>query len=391
MIPDSLPRMWNEACESGQKRGEVHEIGSLPYLEILDAFQTVLLRNPSKLGRLCFLIDGLDEFRGNQSELVQFIRKLANVGGKWIKIIISSRPSSSVIFEKEFEGSAGLRLDRLNFPDIEAYVSGTIHGALETSHQSIQDRPQELSSIIHDTAQRSSGIFLWAVLACRSLLDGLKDFDWMSDLRRRADLLPRHLEGIFEHMLAQVGERHKVEGAWLLRACCTFFTKMPSLRSGNRLYVLGLASVCNYLEHEWNRAPLIEQLHDRGEPLVASDLNMKSQLCRNFKLRLKRSCGGLLQTARGRSGYCLCDDNGKLRSSTHANEHPADDIVLPMHRAIFDFILANEMGHWGEATTALSIYTLVMSRQLLYLGQCTELSAAFFWDGLQLAGRADTE
>ncbi|KAK7991731.1 Heterokaryon incompatibility protein s [Apiospora saccharicola] len=59
-------------------------------------------------------------------------------------------------------------------------------------------------SALCDVAKKASGVFLWAIVACRSLIQGFEAFDYLNELRNRANEPPTMLEDVFEHILTRI-------------------------------------------------------------------------------------------------------------------------------------------------------------------------------------------
>jgi len=73
----------------------------------------------------------------------------------------------------------------------------------------IRRHAEEALGMLEEIVSKSSGVFPWVVLACRSLISGFADYDRLPELRRRIDELPSELEDMFQHMLKNVKERHR--------------------------------------------------------------------------------------------------------------------------------------------------------------------------------------
>ena len=208
MIQMALPHMWKELYDS--KNGEC----SNPSMSELEHAFEVVANETRILGKICLFIDGLDEFEGDYTMLIGFMVKLAS--HEHIKIMVSSRPVPECA--AAFEEYPKMRLQDLTRGDIAKYVEDIV-GSHQYLQRLMRKHPQEASSIIRDVIDKSSGVFLWVILACRSLLDGFADYDRMSELRRRVDELPPELEAMFEHMLRKIKKHHLQQGARLLRIC----------------------------------------------------------------------------------------------------------------------------------------------------------------------------
>jgi 23S rRNA C2498 (ribose-2'-O)-methylase RlmM len=74
-----------------------------------------------------------------------------------------------------------------------------------TSHPGFQELEQFDAScaaeLVGEIANKASGVFLWVMIVVQSLLEGLRDADRLSDLRKRLDGLPDELEELFRRIL----------------------------------------------------------------------------------------------------------------------------------------------------------------------------------------------
>jgi hypothetical protein len=67
---------------------------------------------------------------------------------------------------------------------------------------------ENAANLVKNVADKSSGVFLWVVLVVRSLIEGLRDGDRLSDLQARLDCLPAELENLFKRMLHDFNPRY---------------------------------------------------------------------------------------------------------------------------------------------------------------------------------------
>lgn len=303
LIPELLQNMWRQASTSDE---QVIDPPSLD--EMKGAFER-LSECHDVSRKFCFFIDGLDEFEGNYIDSIAFIEQLAKSPA--IKIILSSRPIPSCV--EAFSTKPRLQLQDLTRPDIEKYVHDKIasHPYMNELMDTDQD---EASAILKDLVDRSSGVFLWVVLASNSLLEGLASYDRISQLRRRVHALPPQLESLFQHMLSKVEPRYRNEAAKLLSLC-----HQNQKTSALDLYTMGLALV-DYHEMDVRRAPVFQN----------QTMRQKLQKCRTFEGRLRSRCCGLLEIQRPRAEVCFCD----------YGEHQGlvDSTVGFIHRSVFEFL-----------------------------------------------------
>ncbi|KAF5694913.1 hypothetical protein FDENT_808 [Fusarium denticulatum] len=369
LIQEALPNMWKEILERESSLRDrdltTHDDIPLPSrAETRQAFK-VISANIDRVGHVCFFIDGLDELVGEYTDSIDFINNLAQ--NKQSKVVVSSRPIPSCV--AAFRKHPHLRLQDLTRRDIQAYVEFKV-GGHPSMKRHMRRCPKESASLMSELVDKSCGVWLWIILACRSICGGFDDHDRLSEIRRRVDELPPELKDMFMHMLSKVRKRHQEQGAQLLKICYTYQkTKSPFLQKG--LYALGLALVDDY-----NAQPICI------EPLDAED---KLEICEELEGRLRSRCWGLLEFA-----------NFKTATS-------GDDIteakVMFMHRTVFEFL--SDQNSWKldclqikdaefESATALSLYGVHMAVQKL--SENNEVAAMdLFEEGLWWGAEADKQ
>ncbi|KAI8962922.1 prion-inhibition and propagation-domain-containing protein [Daldinia sp. FL1419] len=305
LIPEALPNMWKQLYDNDGA-------ANLPSAtETKYAFR-VLATKVSQIGKFCFFIDGLDEFVGDYLESIDFLKEL--VINPHIKIVVSSRPIPDCV--ASFGGLPSLDLHHLTRADIKTYVEEIIGG--HKYMQGLLDRhPDEAMAIMEDLVDKSSGVFLWVILACRSLILGFADYDRIHELQRRVDELPPELEEMFQHMLNGINKRHREQGSRMLRICFVARQAQDRLEYSD-MTLLGLA-------------------------LIDDDYTSMERIPTMEKGRLRSRTGGLLETHWGASRarrenrkHCFCGAWGE-------DEHDVkiDARVIFMHRTVFEF-LSNE-------------------------------------------------
>lgn len=159
-----------------------------------------------------FLLDGLDEFVGDQSKLVSLVHTLGAYPN--VKVCVSSRPYN--VFEDGFRQQPSLILQYLTFDDIVLYVSQNL--AEEPAFRELTwSNPEEAKQLVHRVTTKASGVFLWVILAVNSLVKGLMDGDRARDLKGRLDEIPAELEELFKKMLHSLEGRYFSDAARLFR------------------------------------------------------------------------------------------------------------------------------------------------------------------------------
>lgn len=189
LLPNICPSRW-------QFNASDHELEDLWGRKELDGcFRR--LKDQVLPAKFCFLIDGLDEYDGDEREIIKTLRDL--VLSSSIKICASSRPWNA--FEKAFGSNLDqkLRLQDFTKNDIRLYAAGKLEE--DPSFSMMKSKDRRYIQLIDDIVERSNGVFLWVYLVVRSLLRGLTDENDFAFMRKRLDHFPSDLGGYFRQML----------------------------------------------------------------------------------------------------------------------------------------------------------------------------------------------
>ncbi|KAI0880041.1 uncharacterized protein GGS22DRAFT_100299 [Annulohypoxylon maeteangense] len=196
---------WSSELSSSESKtwplSELREVlHSIAYQEKLDA-------------KICFFIDGLDEFDGDHLEISEDLTRLSQSDN--IKICVSSR--SWNVFDDVFGQNISqmLYIHELTRADIQKYV----HDRL-TSHPRwnyLISWTENAGELIEDVTAKSCGVFLWVYLVTNLLRNGLTNDDTLSDLSRRLASFPSDLESFFDHIMHTVDPFYHEKMAGMLR------------------------------------------------------------------------------------------------------------------------------------------------------------------------------
>ncbi|KAI9679714.1 MAG: hypothetical protein M1822_007320 [Bathelium mastoideum] len=197
IIPDVFPDLWNKLCRKpvSTLRNTREPSSSWTLVRLKSIFDDVIQR-VSQSGKLCFLVDGLDEFDGDHAEIANLFSHCATFPN--VKMCISSRPLMA--FEYEFSGCKGLQLQDLTIKDINIYVSEKLY-AHRHFVKLYQGKQNSADKFIQQIVMMSSDVFLWITLVVKSLLDGLTNHDTIFDLQQRLLELPPELDSLYDTML----------------------------------------------------------------------------------------------------------------------------------------------------------------------------------------------
>jgi hypothetical protein len=139
--------------------------------------------------KVCLIVDGLDEYDGEQDDLSDLFTRLEH--SSVVKALISSRPTPTYV--AAFDQFASLRLQDLTHDDIGRYVKEKIAAnSLMVKLEEIETGAS--SQLVAGIQSKASSVFLWVVLVTRRLLNGLRNYDTLSDLLKCLDELPTDLE-----------------------------------------------------------------------------------------------------------------------------------------------------------------------------------------------------
>ncbi|KAF2820453.1 hypothetical protein CC86DRAFT_333969, partial [Ophiobolus disseminans] len=332
LIPVTLPSMWREA------QSDSMEIALPSEKELSQAFMR--LGTDVQDGAYVFFIDGLDEFSGDHRYSISFVQQLAKCPN--IKVLLSSRPIDTCV--AAFSSKPNLALQDLTKGDIELYVANTVRSHPYVAElKALDDAVTE--RLIDDLQKKAAGVFLWVVLACRSLLEGFAAFDNPSELQGRVDELPPELKDLFRHILDRISPRYLTQAAKLLQICY----KSRLLEISDSISTLALA----WADGNNLSIPSLQSFKKQS-------LEEQRAKCAMLEGRLRSRCMGLLEVHRVATLH-----SGPLEGLVNSS-------VDFMHRTVFEFL--NTPGIWDldclqtndsgfDATIVLSY----MSSFLLYL------------------------
>lgn len=250
--------------------------------------------------KLCFFIDGLDEYDGDYDEIADYFMEFTTEPN--LKMCISSRPL--VVFEEAFEDFPGLKLQNLTRGDINQYVEDKL---ANHRHMAALARrsPHQVLRLANEIVDKADGVFLWVKLVVKSLLQGLRDKNRITDLQKRLRHLPADLEALYDHMLEKTDPFY--------------------LEQASQLFQIVLTAQKESVNHQITLLQL-SWAEDEDEALAANfTLRQLTEdeiivRCKLMDTRLKSVCSGLLESY----------------DSKYSNIAP-DARVVCLHRTVSDF------------------------------------------------------
>ncbi|KAF2235183.1 hypothetical protein EV356DRAFT_514550 [Viridothelium virens] len=293
--------------------------------ELAQAFRRLLAQSESY--KLCFFVDGLDEFDGDHEELIGLFKNAVSYQN--VKACSSSRPW--VIFEEAFFQRPSLMLEKLTCSDIVQYITANFDD--NSGFRALQRRePDFASTLINNIAIKACGVFLWVTLVVQSLLSGMSNYDCISDLQKRLDRLPGDLEKFYRKIFNSI-EHEYVEHA------CQYF-RLVAAANGN-LTVLQLSFA--------DEDDLSKLIHERPVELLndeEADYRFEST-----KRRLNSRCKGFLEIPTRPLG--VRDSVLLSTSKTFSDDRHLRYLqrVAYLHRTVKDFLKTAEVDERIKAST----------------------------------------
>ncbi|KAK8070775.1 hypothetical protein PG997_010978 [Apiospora hydei] len=159
--------------------------------------------------RFCFFIDGLDEYEGNETDIISTIAEL--LASPNIKICLSSRPWNR--FREAYANCPGLTLDSLTNKDISDYIRYELLS--NRSFQRSVDEDPRCHWIITQISSQARGVFLWVFLVVRSLLRDIQSQEPFEHLQRRVTELPPSLDEYFRRIFDRIDAIYRQQTARL--------------------------------------------------------------------------------------------------------------------------------------------------------------------------------
>ncbi|KAI2603753.1 hypothetical protein GGR54DRAFT_644494 [Hypoxylon sp. NC1633] len=261
--------------------------------------------------KLFILIDGLDEYDGDHFELADWLMRTAS---KDVKIVLSSRPWNA--FRETFAKVPQLRLQDLSYSDITTYVDGNLRGHPRMKVL-IESEPEPTLSLITEIVNKANGVFLWVRLVVASLLDGLRNYDRISDLQGRLLLMPADIEALYDHMLKNAQGFYRYS-----------LSRHVQLRQASPEPPLTLAF---YFAGEEDFKSLLTKSREvltRGEAL---------ELCERMERQIQASCAGLLEVDYREKIQLSESDHRRILDNNDYHRSAFGSRIQYIHRTVRDF------------------------------------------------------
>ncbi|KAI8673882.1 hypothetical protein NCS55_00710000 [Fusarium keratoplasticum] len=300
LIPIACPERWDKS--DNVSLNEDVDTGPWTLADLQEAIDAIASQ-PELQVNFCFFIDGLDEFSGEHLRICKSLLQLSASSN--IKLCLASRPWN--IFEESFGrfSAQKIYIHELTREDIRKYVEDLLCN--HPRWQTLLVESKKTAALVNEVTIRAQGVFLWVFLVTRLLRDGLTNYDTLSDLHKRLDLLPTDLEPFFRHMIDSVEPFYHTKMSEMLQMAVKAGKPLP---------------LAIYYFHD-------QEYEDGGyalrEPTTPWEPEMLNNIRNIVTRRINARCMGLLEV------------NG--------------DNVEFLHRTVYDFLRSKDMEQFLESNT----------------------------------------
>ena len=305
LIPHCFPEIWSRVSATPWQVGNSIQFRGP---EIRQAFSCLISRSILfETHRVCFFIDGLDEYEGSHQEdaktLVKTLVEWTSSAEGNIKLCVSSREYN--IFMNEFSAERRIRLHDLTRSDMARYVDDKL------DHLDSPSR-ERLARVV---AENAEGIFLWVAIVVRRIRDEIENGKEVNAIEENIEHLPKELDALYAHILQELPESDLVD-AYQTFSMVQAISDPPyfSLESPH----MPLSSYFYLGHYQRDTKFAIKESFPHLDNARELGVDRRIQLARK---RLRGCCKGLLDTRR------LQRDD--------------EEVIDVTHRSIYDFITSS--------------------------------------------------
>lgn len=294
-----------------------------------------LIELSSGKASICLLVDGLDEFDADEdpSVLIDLVTSFIDGINGNIKLCVSSRPE--LAFIEALSSCPTLRLQDLTLGDMRKFA------LIQFRHASYFKRLEQenickIDELVEHVCAKSDGVFLWAALAVKDLMKGLRGHDSMEVLFERLEGLEPTLEGIFTRSIDSIDNVYRTSAARFLR-----LVMLQTKIGAQSLTLLHFA----FMEHS-DKAQVLAHFDPSGPQVKHENHSFAAaQILNDLKIALITRCAGLLDV----NESCSLDErcfpveskkplNEALSVANLCKHYERHTSVQLIHRSALDFL-----------------------------------------------------
>lgn len=301
---------------------------------------------------VCLFLDGLDEIdpedatKDGISELLDFIAELSQRSN--IKLCLASRPDPHIL-ETRLSMYPRLRLQDLNHRDLMVYAKNHVRFPKTILKLSGEHRDDPIRFLV----DKAEGVFLWLILATKSINEGIEYDDSAAILMERVNRLPKGLEALYQNMW----ERASVDSPSQYRKTAALYFKLL-LASGKAGSPVGGLNIFSLMLATTPVSNKVLDALDETSNLVCPDTMLDE--CRQVERMLKISCFGLVEVAPENTIEKGYTDNTSWYRGTYDSTLPlaTSPGLQFLHRTANDFLCDTESGAEILASDKSSDFTI---------------------------------
>ncbi len=160
--------------------------------------------------RLCFFVDGLDEFEQTENAthytLTKKILEWASKSKGNVKFCVASRELP--VFETAFKASQRITIQTFTKGDIETLVRQRL-GDNPLFENMMEAHESECRQLMGEIIAEADGVFLWVALVLTQLEDALANGDTITMLQKILREAPKELDPFFRSILDSIQDRYR--------------------------------------------------------------------------------------------------------------------------------------------------------------------------------------
>jgi hypothetical protein len=245
---------------------------------------------------VCLFLDGLDEIdpedgtKEGISELMELVSELTQTHK--IKFCLASRPNPHIL-EMRLSVHPQLRLQDLNYADLMAYAKERVkYPQMKISEDNYDP--------IHFLVNKAEGVFLWLLLAIKSINEGISYHDSTETLRERINRLPKGLDSLYEDMWARAGgdspSEYRQTAALYFKLLLAPRGRTSSARKSSTVWECGFDRGANVFDLMLATTSVADGVLDAlDEPSKLICPNVMRKRCQEVERKLKIYCVGLVE------------------------------------------------------------------------------------------------
>lgn len=196
LIPRIFPDLWKSLLSGFAPPQQT----PLQFGEVKIAFNRLIQESETMNSRICFFIDGLDEFQGDDVDHWRIAQDLQSwTQSENIKLCVSSRPHTPFLDTFSKSKNVQISIHDLTRRDIRHFCLAMFEKDPNFSRVEISYK-----DLVREIVWNANGVFLWAMLVVRALLRKIGHRSATEDLDKTLVSMPKDLDGLFDRILGSI-------------------------------------------------------------------------------------------------------------------------------------------------------------------------------------------